>query len=158
MAFDDDDDFDDRPRSRRRRHDDDEEDDDDRDERRGRRRYEDDEGEYDFRKRDEPHSGAGIASVVIAGLAGLAFLILIAVAGVMAQGQGGELDENSPETIVLGMALLADAALALIGVIVAIVGLAQKDRKKVSCILGVVINGLLLLGMSGLICIGIAMS
>jgi hypothetical protein len=155
MALYDDDDLDDRPPSRRRRHDDDDEEDEDRDERRRRRRrYEDDEGEYDFRKHDEPHSGLGAASLVLAIIAGLGMLIIFAVAGVIAAGDAGGLDEESPEAMVLGALVIGACALALLGLGLGVGALLQKDRNKLFGIIGVIANALVLVGTGALICIG----
>jgi hypothetical protein len=137
--YDDDDDYDDRPASRRR-HDD-----------------EDDEREYDFQKRDVPHSGLGIASVALAVVAGVGLLIIFGIAGVMAADAGGDLDEESPEVMVLGVLALGACALTLLGLGLGIGALLQKDRRKGFAIAGVVANGLVLLGTSGLMCVGAMM-
>jgi hypothetical protein len=158
MALYDDDDLDDRPRSRRRRHDDDDEYDDDRDERRRRRRrYEDDEEDYDFAKRDEPHSGIGIASLVLAVVAGIAMLVLFAIAGVMAGDDAGGLDEESPAAMALGAFALLAGALTLVGLCLGIGALLQKDRNKLFGVIGVIANALVLFGSGGLICLGALM-
>jgi hypothetical protein len=151
MALYDDDDLDDRP-SRRRRYGDEE--DDDRDER---RRYEDDEEEYDFQKRDEPHSGLGIASLVFAVVAGAGLLIIFAIAGVMAGDDMGGFDEGSPEAVVLVLLALVAWALTLLGLGLGIGALVQKDRNRLFGIIGVVANGLVLVGSGGLMCAGALM-
>jgi hypothetical protein len=151
---DDDDEYDDRPASRRRHYDDEE---DDRAERQGRRRFEDDEEDYDLRKRDEPHSGLGIASLVLAAFAVVGLLILIGIAGVMAADAGGELDEDSPELAVLGVLVLGACALTLLGLGLGIGALLQKDRRKTFGIAGVIANGLVLLGAAALMCLGAMM-
>jgi hypothetical protein len=153
---DDEDEYDDRPASRRRRYDDEE--DDERDARRGRRRHEDDEDDYDFRKRDEPHSGLGIASLVLAVVAGLGLLLLFGIGAAMAEDAGGELGEESPEVMVLGAMAIGACALALVGLVLGLVALAQKDRRKAFGVAGVIANGLVLLGASTLICVGAMMN
>jgi hypothetical protein len=155
MALYDDDDLDDRRPSRRRRYDDDE--DEDRDERRRRRRYEDDEGDYDFRKRDEPHSGLGIASLVLAVIAGIAMLLIFTIVGVMAGDDVGGLDEESPEAMALGAFAIGACALTLLGLGLGVGALLQKDRNKLFGALGVVANGLVLVGSGGLMCAGALM-
>jgi hypothetical protein len=155
MALYDDDDLDDRPR--RRRHDDDDEHDDDRDERRRRRRYEDDEGEYDFEKRGEPHSGIGIASLVLAVVAGIAMLVIFGIAGVMAGDDVGGFDEESPAAMALGAFALLAGALTLVGLCLGIGALLQKDRNKLFGVIGIIANALVLVGSGGLMCVGALM-
>jgi hypothetical protein len=153
MAFDDDDDFDDRPRRRR---DDDEEEDDDRRGRRGRRRYENDRGEYDFQKRDEPHSGLGIASLAIAVFAGVALLVIFAVAGEMVE-DGGGFDEESPAAIALVALAIGACALTMLGIGLGVGGVVQRDRNKRVAVAGLIANALVLVGSAALMCLGALM-
>jgi hypothetical protein len=132
----------------------DDEEDDDRAAGRGRRRYQDDEGEYDFRKRDEPHSALGVVSLVIAVIAGLAMLVLFVTAAVLMEQSGGDLDEDSPETMALGLCAFAAFGLTLVGLGLGVAGVLQKDRKKLFGTLGLVANALVILGSLGLICLG----
>jgi hypothetical protein len=154
MARHDNDDYDDRRRSRRRDYDDEDEDED----RPRRRRYQDDAGDYDFRTRVLPHSGLGIASLVIAVLAGVGLLALFTIAGIMAEEAGGDLDENSPKVMLLGVFAIGGLGLALLGAALGLAGVLQKGRKKLFGTLGLVINALVLLGSLGLMCVGALMN
>jgi hypothetical protein len=151
--YDDDDDPDDRPASRRRRYDDE---DDERDEGRGRRRYDDEEEDHDFREREQPHSGLGIASLIVAVFSGVLLLIVVGFAAVMAE-EFGDLDEDSPTVMLLGAFALGACALTLLGLGLGVGGLIQKDRNKVFAILGVLANGFVLMGASTLLCAGVMM-
>jgi hypothetical protein len=128
-----DDDFDDSPYRRRSRYDDD-----------------------DF-GRSYKHSRFGIASVIIALCVGIFMFILIAIAGVLSMQAGGELDEDSPEAMMIGLGVLAGFAMNLISLGLAIAGLCEKRRNKVFAILGLVINVVLFIGVCGLTAIGKAM-
>jgi hypothetical protein len=151
--YDDQDDYDDR-RTARRRYDDDDDEEQYGDEGRGRRRFQDDDGEYDFRKRDAPHSGLGIVSLVIAVIAGVAMLTLFGAAAVLTEEAGGDLDESSPTAIVLGVCAFAAFGLTLVGLGLGVAGMLQKDRNKLFGTLGLVANTLVILGSLSLICAG----
>ncbi len=125
--------------------------------RRRRRRFEDGEDEYDFGKREPPHSGLGIASLVLAVLAVVLLMVLFVIASVTAGNDMDGLDENSPEAMALGVAALGACALALLGLGLGIGGLIQPGRNKAPTIAGVVANALLLIGTAGLICAGVLM-
>jgi hypothetical protein len=141
-------------------------DDDDRydDSPRRRSRYEDDfdDAPYRSRSRDDDdgrplkHSRFGIASFIIALAVGVFEFILIAIAGVLSVQAGGELDENSPEAMLLGLGILGGFAMNLISLGLAIAGLCERRRNKVFAILGLVINVLLFFGVCGLMAIGAA--
>ena len=69
---------------------------------------------------------------------------------------GGELDENSPEAMIVGLGVFAGFGLNLISLGLAIAGLCERRRKKVFAVLGLVINILLFFGVCGLMVIGAA--
>ena len=127
MPLYDDDDYDDRPVSRRRR-------------------YEDDEYEYDFRKRDLPHSGVGMASCVLALLAVLigAFAMVL-VADVGPDEIEAAIEAEEPEAVLAMLLFVGAGLVSLIGLVLAIAGLLQQDRNKLFAILGLCLNGLLFL-------------
>jgi len=131
--------------------------------RRSRYGYEGDHDDDPYRRRsrydeddDRPlkHSRFGIASFIIALAGGVFEFILIAIAGVLSVQAGGELDENSPEAILIGLGILAGFALNLISMGLAIAGLCERRRNKVFAILGLAINILLLIGVCGLGALG----
>jgi hypothetical protein len=125
-------------------------DEDDRDEDRGRRRYSDDRGDYDFR-RDLPHSGVGLASCVVAVLAFLVAgfgLILTATVGLAELEAAFEAEE--PAAMLAFLLCTGAGMLSLVGGVLAVIGLAQSDRKKFFGVLGLCLNILLFLGGCGL--------
>jgi hypothetical protein len=147
----DDDDFDDRPAPRRRRHDDE----DDGDDRRRRRRRWGDEDDHDFRKRDLPHSGVGIAScavAVLAILAGVGAMTLAAAGGI--DDIEAAIEAEEPVALAAGVLMLGSGLLALIGGVLAIAGLAQGDRNKLFAVMGLCFNAMLFFCGLGLMILG----
>ncbi len=103
------------------------------------------------------HSGVGIASFIMSILLGIFMFLLIAIAGLMAAEAGGAMDEESMGAVILGLFLLAALGLEVVAIILGIVGMFQKQRKKVFAILGIVFSGLTLVGVVFLIIVGLAM-
>jgi hypothetical protein len=103
---------------------------------------------------ERKHSGLGISSFVISLGAGFAMFVLFCVAGFMETTTPGGIDEKSGVAVVLGLVIFAVIAVHLLGLGLAIGGLTQKDRKKVFSILGLVFNGLIIVGTIGLIVLG----
>lgn len=113
------------------------------------------------------HSGLGIASFSLFG--GMAILfVLFLVMFIMRI--AGEIDftaeavdaeelaariEQIPELAIYPLVMLATLAGNLIGLILGIIGLIQKERKKVFAILGTVFNGLVLGFLGVIMLIGI---
>jgi hypothetical protein len=127
------------------------------DRRHTRHRYEDYD-RYDFRRFDDqplPHSGFGIAAFILAILVGTFLFLLIVVVGIMTM--GGDLDEDSPEAMVLGLAIFAAAGLDIIAIILGVIGLCLPGRNRLFAILGTVLGGLVLVGLCGLVAAGLAM-
>lgn len=115
-------------------------------------------GPHGYHVPEKPHSGMGIASVIISVLVGLGTLVLLVVAGVMsAQAPGGQMDEKSPEAIALGCSILGAVVICVVGLILGFAGIAQQDRKKVFGVLGVIFNGGIVLLIVGIILLGLAM-
>jgi hypothetical protein len=127
MPLYDDDDYDDRPVSRRGR-------------------YDDEEDDHDFRKRDLPHSGVGIASCVLALLAFLtgAFAMVLTV-HVGPDEIEAAIEAEEPEAVLAVLLFVGAGFVSLIGLVLAVAGLLQRDRNKLFAILGLCLNGLLFL-------------
>jgi hypothetical protein len=107
------------------------------------------------RRRESRHSGFGIASFVIAILVGIAEFILLVVAGVMEAKTPGGMDEDAPATIILGSLLIGGLLMSFVGAVLAIAGLVQGGRSKVFPVLGLGFNGMIILGVIGIIIIGL---
>ena len=130
--------------------------------------FEDWEDPYDVRKRDRhededdsglfrrelPHSGPGVASFILGLLSGVAVVGVLVLAGVLAMRTGGDLDEESPEALLVGGALLIALLAALVGAILGGIGLAQQHRKKLFAVIGLCFNLLVLLGAAGVLVLG----
>jgi hypothetical protein len=115
--------------------------------------------EYDRprrRHRRQPHSGLGVASLVIAVFAGFAALCLVAVAGYLETVTEGGMDEESVEAILIGLGLFAVVGGAMLGLGLGLAGLFQQETNSTFPILGLVFNGMILLGLVGLVVIGLA--
>lgn len=104
------------------------------------------------------HSGLGIASVVIAITAALITFVLVVIAGVMTARAGGQIDEQSPQAVVVGCSILAAGFLYLIGIGLAIGGLCQPNCYRVFPVLRLVLNIAFLLGIAALMVIGLLVS
>ncbi|QWU17800.1 hypothetical protein SAMN04487895_105218 [Paenibacillus sophorae] len=95
------------------------------------------------------HSGPGIASFVISIVTLAGYIVSFIVAGTLIAPVLNETDvlkgESGGAFLFLGLAILALAALNVIGVVVGIIGLALRGRRKVFGIIGTIINGLILL-------------
>jgi hypothetical protein len=117
----------------------------------------------DFRRRSRrnnkplPSSGLGIASLVIGLIAGAIEFVNLVIAGILSQKQGGELDENSTEAMVVGLILFVGLFFGLIGGVLGIIGMVQANRAKGYAIAGLVVNSLVALGVLGIIVIGLLM-
>jgi hypothetical protein len=146
---DDDDDFNDRPASRRRRADDDD------DRPRRRRRFEDEEDDYDFEKRDLPHSGLGIAACALAAVALFAGLLAFAIifAADLEDDLEGAIEAGDPKAVFATLLFVGSGFLSLIGAVLAGTGLSQ-ERNKLFAILGLCANALYFLCGLGLMVLG----
>jgi hypothetical protein len=118
----------------------------------------DDYDSYDSENFPEPrHSGFGIASFLITLAAGVLEFVFLACIGVLAVNNPAGLNENSPEVAFLGLGLLGGFFMSILGLVLGIVGLAQRNRKKAFAAIGVVFGSLILLGIGAIFVLGIAM-
>lgn len=115
------------------------------------------------------HSGLGIASFVLAIISILAFLLSIimifAAASNVAHLSPTEIEselmagggEEFAAVLGGGLLIMLAIGISIIGLILGIIGLVIKNRKKIFGILGVVLNGLIVLGIVFLMVIGLAL-
>ncbi|PZD94283.1 hypothetical protein DNH61_17880 [Paenibacillus sambharensis] len=103
------------------------------------------------------HSGLGIASFVIGivsiiGIIAVIFLVAASISTYLLPNNtiapGFETD---PVVIISSLSILAVLFLSFVGLVLGIIGLVIKRRRKVFSIIGVVLNGLLLLGFAFLL-------
>lgn len=118
------------------------------------------------------HSRMGIASVVIAVLATLAIVVLIVVAGLLTASafQGVNPENVDPEQLqrdlqdspaavglgLVGAGVLVSALLYLLGLALGVAGVVQRRRKRLFAVLGLVLNGLIVLALVALTVFGVA--
>ena len=86
-------------------------------------------------------SGLGLASTILAGLSALAEFALIAGAGLVENLTGG-VNADQVAVAILGLLIIAIALLALLGLILGLCGLFQKDRKRLFPIIGTALSAL----------------
>ena len=99
------------------------------------------------------HAAVGIASCLVALLSGVMVFALVVVAGVLSSTRG-ELSEDSPEAILIGLGIIAGIGLAVLALILGVIGLFQQNDKLFP-ILGTTFSGLVLLGSILIICAGL---
>ena len=102
------------------------------------------------------HSGLGIGALVI-GLVAIVGLVVtfVCVAAIMAS-TGHISDPSSPVAILVGLAIVICMLAALIGVVIGLVGMFQRDRKKVFAHIGFGINVAIVVVVIAIIALGIA--
>ncbi len=93
------------------------------------------------------HSGLGIASFVISLAMGVYFILVVFVAAVMEAATPGGMPETSPVLAIVGLFAFLGLFGCVVGIGLGIAGMFQKNRKRVFSILGLIINGLIVLGV-----------
>jgi len=96
------------------------------------------------------HSRLGIASFLITLGSGMLAFVIVLIAGILEETKPGTLDDDSPLSIGLFLALVGTLGVDLLGLVLGIVGLCLPGRIKVFAILGVVIG---ILGLVGFVCL-----
>jgi hypothetical protein len=101
------------------------------------------------------HSLFGIASFLIVLAAGLLELGLLVIAGVLDARSPGGLDENSPQAILLGLALIGGLFIDIVGIALGVVGLCHGHCNKAFAWLGVGIGATVGVGMLFVMAVGV---
>ena len=101
------------------------------------------------------HSGLGISSFIIALIIGFFVFVIVMFAGYVEMTTPGGMNESSVAAVLIGLAIIFGLFVSIIGLGLGIGGLFQKNKKKVFPILGIVMNGAIILGVSFLVIIGI---
>jgi hypothetical protein len=105
----------------------------------------------------KPMSGLGLASLLIAiGVILLEFL-LVGIIVLLTAENNGQMNENDPAAIVLGLGILGSIGINLIGLVLGIVGCFQADRSIVLAVIGTTLNGLVLFGAASFFCVALIM-
>jgi hypothetical protein len=105
-------------------------------------------------RRDRPHSGIGIASLILAAVAAAVTAVAVALA-ICSQAMQPGPDEEELLVGIAGLLVFGGGACTVAGLIVGLIGSFQSDRNPVCAILGAVANALTLFGMIFLVCFGI---
>lgn len=99
-------------------------------------------------------SGLGIASLILGILTAIMLFATICFAGYMEAATPGGMTDDSPILVLVGLFILAGMFGNFVGVILAAVGLAQKDRAKSVSVIGLCLNIMCLLGVVALMVLG----
>ncbi len=86
---------------------------------------------------------------------GIAMFILVMIATIFAIRQNGAPADNDPVMGVVGLGIIVGCGLSLVGLVLGIIGAMQPERRGLYGVLGSIFNGLILLGVGGLLCLGI---
>lgn len=92
------------------------------------------------------HSGLGIASLVISGVAVLLMLVAVIMIGLIMASTGGELDEESGPTLIAGFFVLLSIAATLVALGLGVGGLFQKQRKNTLAVVGTALAAFIIVG------------
>ena len=106
----------------------------------------------------QKNSGFGVASFIMSIVIGLLILVLFAVAGVISASTPGGMDKQSVQAVIIGLSILVLLFLALVAMVLGIVGLLQKERKKLFAILGTIFSSLTLIVAVGVMILGLVVS
>lgn len=90
------------------------------------------------------HSGIGIASFVLGILTVVLFFVLVVIATGSALSQGGQLDPNSMQAIILGLVIVLVGLMSLVGAGLGLASALQQHRRKILGIIGLCLNGLVI--------------
>ncbi|MSU77987.1 MAG: hypothetical protein EXS16_07810 [Gemmataceae bacterium] len=102
-------------------------------------------------------SGLGITSLVISILVAIALVGTFVGITMMVVDQGGQQpNNNDPRMVTAGLMFLGGIGSALVGLILGILGSMQPNTSPICAILGIVFNSLILLGVGGMVCMGVA--
>jgi hypothetical protein len=112
--------------------------------------------DYDDELGPMKHSGLGIASFMLAIGAGVMLAILILLAVVIESSQPGAFDAETPTAIAVGCGFCLALLMAATGVALGIACVCQRNRNTIFGVIGLVLNGLIILGGGCLVLIGIA--
>jgi hypothetical protein len=115
-------------------------------------RYRDDEPWE--RPKNAPHSWLGISSILIGVLIIVAGLVTIGVC-IAAGIDPDTLDENDPQAMLIGVALIGLLIGCFVGLGLGVAGAFQPNRNKLLPGLGIGLNGILTIMMMALFCLGV---
>lgn len=104
---------------------------------------------------EKKHSKLGIASFIIAIVMGIIAFVSV-IAAVFAS--HSDIDDNELSLALVGLIIIGTAMAQIVGVILGIIGLTQKNTKKVFSILGLIFNLMAVFSIGFLMILGLAVS
>jgi hypothetical protein len=104
-----------------------------------------------------PRSGLGLISLALSVLAAI-MIVGSMIAGTIAIGQNPHLQQDSPQLLGFACVLLLGMGLSILSGILGLIGLFQPDREKTCAVIGVILAGMEIVGVSGLTLIGLILS
>ncbi|MCB2155876.1 hypothetical protein KQI84_13420 [bacterium] len=104
------------------------------------------------------HSGFGIWSLVISLLAGLGIILVFAVATAAEMASPGSMQGETPQTMLLGLAIIGLMMIDIVAFLLGVASLFQQNRKKALGGCGLGCSGMTLFAVIGLILLGLLMS
>jgi hypothetical protein len=107
------------------------------------------------RPRHLPHSGLGIASFIIGLVVVVIVLLMFLLIGVVAASRANR-DTAHTMGVMTGLFVCAGAVASLVGLGLGMGGVFQGDRNRTFAVIGLILNGLILLGTAVLFLIGMA--
>jgi hypothetical protein len=92
-----------------------------------------------------PHSGLGIASFVIGLVVVVIVLLMVLLIGVLAANRA---NRNTADTMaaMTGLSICGGALASLVGLGLGMAGVIQEDRNRTFAVIGLILNGLIILG------------
>lgn len=105
---------------------------------------------------EPPHAGLGIASFLVGLLVGFGEMAAVGWAGYTEVTHPGTMTAESPQAMILGLAMLGGLGLAFLGALLGIGGLFQTNRKRIFAVLGVIFNVMVVVAFVALMVIGLA--
>lgn len=106
---------------------------------------------------ENKQSVLGIAAFILSCISFFAILVLVLLAGFIEATTPGGMNETSIEAILIGSTLFAFIGLSLLGFVLGMAGLFQKERKKIFAIIAVLIAAATLILTIGIIVLGLTM-
>lgn len=100
------------------------------------------------------HSGLGITSFVLSLISGFAAVATVVTLGVLEASSPDGVSEEAPLVIALGLGILAELGLAIIGAGLGFGGLIQPNRHRLFPVIGLAFNLVIVLGVFGLFVLG----
>jgi hypothetical protein len=103
------------------------------------------------------HSGLGIASF-ITGAAVILMTVLVIILAVAVRGNRGNRETAEMVWVMLGLIVCGGLVASLVGLGLGVGGLFQEDRNRTMAVIGVVLNGLMLIAAVAFVLIGMVLA